>query len=92
MDLSNPIYDGCRRSKACFGDPENCIDRKDCKIFASVLVRGAKVYEFELMAESSRYVAVGLSDDGSMVSYHFFLKNYYFITTKILNDLFYFKG
>ncbi|XP_047000556.1 putative ferric-chelate reductase 1 homolog [Schistocerca americana] len=61
---SNPIYEGCGSTKACFG-PGECLATKSCSMMVSVLDR-VEDYEFEMMADSALYVAVGLSDDGIM--------------------------
>lgn len=61
---SNPIYEGCGTTKACFG-PGECLATKSCSMMVSVLVKGEE-YEFEMMADGGRYVAVGLSDDANM--------------------------
>jgi hypothetical protein len=60
------IYDGCGSKKTCFGFPGGCIETKSCTAVVSCLVQGDR-YEFEMKAGNSAYVAVGLSQDMSMV-------------------------
>ncbi|CAB3237841.1 unnamed protein product [Arctia plantaginis] len=60
------IYQGCADTKLCFGVPQNCIARGDCKAIVAVFVAGDK-YTFELQAPGNpRYVATGLSMDNKM--------------------------
>ncbi|XP_015598085.1 putative ferric-chelate reductase 1 homolog isoform X2 [Cephus cinctus] len=61
----NPLYDGCGTTKNCFGAPDGCVEEKNCDAIVTVLVRGER-YLFELQAQGSKYVAVGLSDDRKM--------------------------
>lgn len=46
--------------------PENCLKNKNCDGAASVLFDSG-VYQVEMFAKASKYVALGLSDDASMV-------------------------
>ncbi|CAH0598361.1 unnamed protein product [Chrysodeixis includens] len=60
------IYQGCADTKLCFGVPQNCIAKGDCKAIVAVFVAG-DVYTFELQAsDNPRYVAAGLSLDSKM--------------------------
>lgn len=52
--------------KNCFGYPEGCVDEQTCTSLVTVKVEGGR-YQFELKGKTSGYVAVGLSDDQSMV-------------------------
>lgn len=60
------IYQGCADTKLCFGVPQNCIEKGDCKAIVAVFVAGDK-YTFELQAPGNpKYVAAGLSMDNKM--------------------------
>ncbi|KAJ8708278.1 hypothetical protein PYW07_010403 [Mythimna separata] len=60
------IYDGCADNKLCFGVPENCIPKGDCKAVVAIFVSGDK-YTFELQGTGNpKYVAAGLSMDTKM--------------------------
>jgi hypothetical protein len=47
----NDIYDGCAKSKWCFGMPGGCVNSKSCLLFSAVIVK-AGFYEFEMMSPS----------------------------------------
>jgi hypothetical protein len=64
--MTDLIYVGCGLEKTCFGFPGGCVDSKSCTAVVSCLVQGDR-YEFEMKARNSAYVAVGLSQDTSMV-------------------------
>ena len=61
----NSEYVGCSTEKGCFGNPEGCIDSKDCSIFVSYTAVSPSKYKFELYGKvedsSSAYVASGIS-------------------------------
>ncbi|XP_075985959.1 putative ferric-chelate reductase 1 homolog [Anticarsia gemmatalis] len=60
------IYQGCADTKLCFGVPQNCISKGDCKAIVAVFVAGDQ-YTFELQAPGNpKYVAAGLSMDNKM--------------------------
>ncbi|KAJ8708618.1 hypothetical protein PYW08_010000 [Mythimna loreyi] len=60
------IYEGCADNKLCFGVPENCISKGDCKAIVAIFVSGDK-YTFELQGTGNpKYVAAGLSMDTKM--------------------------
>ncbi|XP_008544958.1 putative ferric-chelate reductase 1 homolog [Microplitis demolitor] len=61
----HPIYEGCGSTKNCFGSSDRCIEEGLCNAVVTVEVKGEK-YIFELLGMSSKYVAVGLSDDPKM--------------------------
>lgn len=65
-DDEDPFYTGCHITKNCFGSPAGCIKTKNCDAAVAVIVQGDQ-YLFEMQAQESRYVAVGLSDDKNMV-------------------------
>ncbi|XP_058789876.1 putative ferric-chelate reductase 1 homolog isoform X2 [Phymastichus coffea] len=61
------FYEGCGSSKNCFGSPENCFEKKNCRIAVSVLVEGERyIFEVQSRDQESRYVSVGLSEDEFM--------------------------
>jgi len=64
--VTEPIYDGCGSKKTCFGFPSGCVESKSCTAIVSCLVEGER-YEFDMQARNSAYVAVGLSQDATMV-------------------------
>ena len=64
--MTDPIYDGCGSKKTCFGFPRDCVESKSCTAVMSCLVEGER-YEFDMKARNSAFVAVGLSQDASMV-------------------------
>lgn len=46
------IYDGCGKSKTCFGLPNGCIGSESCDLFGAVIVeRGT--YTFEMLSSSN---------------------------------------
>ncbi|KAM3958035.1 putative ferric-chelate reductase 1 homolog [Aphomia sociella] len=60
------IYEGCADTKLCFGVPQNCISKGDCKAIVAVFVAG-DVYTFEIQGtDNPKYVAAGLSMDNKM--------------------------
>ncbi|XP_055859170.1 putative ferric-chelate reductase 1 homolog isoform X2 [Episyrphus balteatus] len=65
--VDDPFYNGCARSKTCFGFPDGCVKTKSCVAVGSVIVRG-DIYEFELKGATNEpaYLALGLSTDDKM--------------------------
>lgn len=62
----DPIYRGCEDNKLCFGAPQNCIAKQNCKAVVAVLVEGDS-YTFEIQGiDSPKYVAAALSMDSKM--------------------------
>ncbi|XP_069683115.1 putative ferric-chelate reductase 1 homolog [Periplaneta americana] len=61
----DPIYEGCGSEKTCFGSSAGCIESRDCVAVVSCLVQGDK-FVFDMQAQRSTYVAVGLSRDNKM--------------------------
>ncbi|XP_022837537.1 putative ferric-chelate reductase 1 homolog [Spodoptera litura] len=60
------VYQGCADTKLCFGVPQNCVTKGDCKAVLAVFVSGDR-YTFELQAVGNpKYVAAGLSTDNKM--------------------------
>lgn len=60
------IYQGCADTKLCFGVPQNCIEKGDCKAIVAVFVAG-DVYTFEVQGTGNpKYVAAALSLDTKM--------------------------
>lgn len=65
---SEVFYQGCDRSKSCFGLPNGCIARMNCKSGVAMSSEFGGRSILHLMAEGSpAYVAVGLSEDDKMV-------------------------
>jgi hypothetical protein len=68
------VYDGCGRTKGCFGSPDGCIATKDCIKFVSYASKGQQMFHFELsgqvpeLSEGDGYVALGFSVDNVMVN------------------------
>lgn len=64
---ADSIYEGCGRTKNCFGLPNNCVTRQDCQGMVTVEVIGGRFYfELKSNANNVRYVAVGISTDDRM--------------------------
>lgn len=61
----DPFYEGCGKTKNCFGLPFGCLQTKNCKAAVAVLVRGDR-YHFEMQGRDGKYVAVGLSENEKM--------------------------
>ena len=62
----DPFYNGCDVKKSCFGSPEGCVRKRNCKAVAAITVYGDR-YEMELKADSSAaWVGLGLSEDTQM--------------------------
>uniref|UniRef100_A0A1B6DIZ9 Ferric-chelate reductase 1 homolog n=1 Tax=Clastoptera arizonana TaxID=38151 RepID=A0A1B6DIZ9_9HEMI len=59
------IYAGCGMNKNCLGSPEGCVDSRSCKAVLSVSVL-ENIYVVDMMANNSKYVAVGFSSDNRM--------------------------
>lgn len=66
----DPFYDGCNDFKTCFGAPGDCVTTRDCQAVVAVVAQGMR-YHFEMKAQATGYVAVGLSEDRFMVSMFF---------------------
>jgi hypothetical protein len=84
--VTDPIYDGCGSKKTCFGFPSDCVETKSCTAVVSCLVEGER-YEFDMQAKKSAYVAVGLSQDVTMVrmfTFYIFVINAYVHQTTLL--------
>lgn len=65
---SESFYQGCDRSKSCFGLPSGCIAQMSCKIGVAMSPEYGGRFVFHMIAEGSPvYVAVGLSEDDKMV-------------------------
>lgn len=63
------LYEGCDRSKSCFGLPDGCITKRNCKIGVAMSSEYGGRVVFHMMAEGSpAYVSVGLSEDDKMVN------------------------
>ncbi|XP_054279295.1 putative ferric-chelate reductase 1 homolog [Macrosteles quadrilineatus] len=63
----DPFYDGCNDFKTCFGAPGDCVTTRDCQAVVAVVAQGMR-YHFEMKAQATGYVAVGLSEDRFMGS------------------------
>ena len=63
----HPIYNGCGKSKSCFGIPSKCLDEAKCDFAASWKPSGDQ-FEFEMFRKdgTGNYVAVGFSKDSKM--------------------------
>ncbi|XP_047036752.1 putative ferric-chelate reductase 1 homolog [Helicoverpa zea] len=60
------IYEGCGSTKLCFGVPQNCIPKGDCKAIVAVIVKGDK-YDFQMQGSGNpKYIAAALSTDSKM--------------------------
>ncbi|CAG4994971.1 unnamed protein product [Parnassius apollo] len=60
------IYQGCADTKLCFGVPQNCVSKGDCKAIVAVFVAG-DTYTFEIQGtDNPKYIAAGLSKDNKM--------------------------
>ena len=62
-------YEGCGKTKGCFGLPSNCIDSRNCIILSTYAQQDSGDVEFSLrlsQSTSSSYVAVALSNDDKM--------------------------
>lgn len=82
--LQADIYEGCGKSKGCFGTAGDCVSTRNCTTMVTYksLMNGA--YEFEIFGRdvpSDSYIAVGFSTDRSMVCVLLSFKSY------IVNDV-----
>ncbi|KAG6443425.1 putative ferric-chelate reductase 1 homolog [Manduca sexta] len=60
------VYQGCADTKLCFGVPQNCIEKADCKAVVAIFVSG-DIYTFEIQGTGNpKYVAAALSLDDKM--------------------------
>jgi len=65
---SESFYQGCDRSKSCFGLPNGCIARLNCKNGVAMSSEFGGHFVFHMIAEDSpAFVAVALSEDDKMV-------------------------
>lgn len=57
------FFDGCGTTKSCFGQPDNCVDRKSCNFATTVSKSSQGDYYFELISfqKEAQYVALALS-------------------------------
>ena len=57
------IYEGCYKSKGCFGVPSDCVEKGTCNMMASyAYVSDDKQFKFDLHlknVEPNKYVALG---------------------------------
>ena len=53
VSAMDPFYDGCGVSKTCFGSPNGCLSKKNCRSISAVTVRG-DIYEFEMKSGYSK--------------------------------------
>lgn len=69
------FYSGCGRTKTCFGSPSNCINAQNCKMAVAMVLASGPLgtrFEFNMFAmNAAAYVAIGLSEDESMVKLSF---------------------
>lgn len=62
------FYNGCERTRACFGNIPNCVKAESCNFAVAVSSDFNNKFTFQLMGDQSpAYVAVGLSTDAFMV-------------------------
>lgn len=70
------FYNGCERTKACFGNTPDCVKTESCTFAVAVSSDFNNKFTFHLMGDRSpAFVAVGLSTDAVMVKMciqHFF--------------------
>jgi len=61
------LYADCGSSKSCLGVPDKCIEKSNCRLFAS-WKKVSSGYEWELSSanRAGSYVAVGFSSDNKM--------------------------
>ncbi|KAL0811036.1 hypothetical protein ABMA28_010316 [Loxostege sticticalis] len=65
-ETRDEIYRGCDDTKLCFGVPQNCIARGNCKAIVAIFVAG-DIYTFEIQGtDNPKYIAAGLSLDNKM--------------------------
>ena len=69
---------GCGSTKSCYRRPAACTGSTDCDYFYSQRPVGNNLVEIELVAKSDGWVAVGYSDDKSMVRLGDMLKECWF--------------
>ncbi|KAK4883790.1 hypothetical protein RN001_000061 [Aquatica leii] len=61
------FYEGCEATKTCFGHPDGCVSKQNCKAVAAIRVANSNQYEIELKATGSpKWVGLGLSNDNKM--------------------------
>ena len=73
-ETDKDLYEGCNEDRGCFGtkfdNSNDCIENENCIIMASyVYDTNAKEFNFKLhlkTSDSNQYMAMGLSNDGSM--------------------------
>ena len=70
---NNAIYDECYQTKGCFGQPDDCVQKRNCDMIitytkeVSVSRDQSDRFKFEVGAKVGEdYVALGLSDDDEM--------------------------
>ena len=72
---NNGVYDGCYQTKGCFGQPDDCVQKRNCDMIMTYTKEISSGKEensrflFEVGGSASQdYVALGLSDDNKMGS------------------------
>lgn len=64
-DPSDPIFEGCENTKACYGYPDGCISQGKCEVVLSYEPQQLN-YLFKMKGRTSGYIAMGLSKDAKM--------------------------
>ena len=65
------VYSKCFEAKGCFGMPDGCVDKKDCKAMVTFHPSLAEEGKFDFVLQArdlpdNHYVALGLSHDMQM--------------------------
>lgn len=76
----------CFVTKGCFGFPAECLhETNDCKILLTYYsVPNGVRFNLYGHLDSLMYMAVGLSEDGKMVKWNFFITNCYFFLSSLV--------
>uniref|UniRef100_T1JGZ2 Ferric-chelate reductase 1 n=1 Tax=Strigamia maritima TaxID=126957 RepID=T1JGZ2_STRMM len=62
---SDDIYEGCRVSKGCYGEPVGCTSSRNCVALVTFRRKDENI-AFDLMGPAGGWIAVGFSKDRSM--------------------------
>lgn len=63
--VESALYEGCGVTKNCVGQPQGCLDTRDCAAALSITTLGDD-YVVEMIGHKSVFVAIGFSDDTRM--------------------------
>lgn len=67
----NSVYDGCGKTKGCFGTPQDCVADQSCDFVATYrpTSTGDISFNFSGFAASNSYLALGLANENVIYTY-----------------------